>query len=403
MRKKIVRKIGAVFLGITMCLSATLTFTGNMASVEAAQDYYEVYRLYNQSTGEHFYTKNVLEYEDLQKIGWIDEGFGWYGAGSGEPVYRLYNPNAEGGDHYYTLNKEEAQGLVDLGWLIDNDWAPAFYSKGDANLYVAYNPNAQSGAHNYTTNYAEQQSLLAGGWLYDEIAWKVLAVGPKYTSKVAVDCDITSDGGGEASNPGSFRWLYSDRSFDDCNVDGEIPEIDFSGDVTMSGSNDDYGMQFVIAGSQDKSGQVGLQLHYQAGSDARYGQGKIATASINFPVASNSYGAQYYSNNTTAPNISSGQTVRLQVKYYSSGVMQTYVDGVLVGQYLANINTAEAYVLHFQANTSCTVSNIKVLVSGIDKTTYGGEDPFGFNAETYDVSGSYGHDKVAHALYYPGA
>lgn len=49
-------------------------------------------------------------------MGWRDEGIGWQAANSGEPVYRLYNPNVKGGDHYYTLSKYEAQTLVNLGW-----------------------------------------------------------------------------------------------------------------------------------------------------------------------------------------------------------------------------------------------------------------------------------------------
>lgn len=131
----------------------------------------EVYRLYNPNSGEHFYTQNFYEKNNLQNVGWRYEGIGWMTASSGQPVYRVYNPNA--GDHYYTLSKWEAQQLVNKGWRWDNNGAPAFYSNGSKNLYVAYNPNAVSGSHNYTTSSYEQNHLLKIGWIYGAIAWKV--------------------------------------------------------------------------------------------------------------------------------------------------------------------------------------------------------------------------------------
>ncbi|MGV8973781.1 family 25 glycosyl hydrolase, partial [Lactococcus lactis] len=133
----------------------------------------EVYRLYNPNSGEHFYTQNFYEKNNLQNVGWRYEGIGWMTASSGQPVYRVYNPNARGGDHYYTLSKWEAQQLVNKGWHWDNNGAPAFYSNGSKNLYVAYNPNAVSGSHNYTTSSYEQNHLLKIGWIYGAIAWKV--------------------------------------------------------------------------------------------------------------------------------------------------------------------------------------------------------------------------------------
>ena len=132
-----------------------------------------VYRLYNPNTGEHFYTQNLAEKNNLQNVGWRYEGIGWLTSSSGTPVYRVYNPNAQGGDHYYTISKWEAQQLVNKGWRWDNNGGPAFYSNGTKNLYVAYNPNAASGSHNYTTSEYEQNSLLKIGWKYGAVAWKV--------------------------------------------------------------------------------------------------------------------------------------------------------------------------------------------------------------------------------------
>ncbi len=34
----------------------------------------------------------------------------------GEPIYRLYNPNAVTGTHHYTSDKAEKDYLVSIGW-----------------------------------------------------------------------------------------------------------------------------------------------------------------------------------------------------------------------------------------------------------------------------------------------
>ncbi|WDA68725.1 glycoside hydrolase, family 25 [Lactococcus lactis] len=137
-----------------------------------------VYRLYNHNTGEHFYTKNQAEQQQLSTHGWNYEGIGWYSATSGAPVYRVYNPNSVGGDHYYTMSKYEAQSLVNKGWHWDDKGQPVFYSEGNNNLYVAYNPNTSSGSHNYTMNTYEQNSLLNKGWIYGKVAWKTMSNSP---------------------------------------------------------------------------------------------------------------------------------------------------------------------------------------------------------------------------------
>ena len=38
----------------------------------------------------------------------------------GEPVYRLYNPNAQGaGSHHYTINRAERDLLSAKGWVYE--------------------------------------------------------------------------------------------------------------------------------------------------------------------------------------------------------------------------------------------------------------------------------------------
>ena len=83
-----------------------------------------MYRLYNPNSGEHFYTQNVAEKNNLVSKGWKYEGIGWNGPTSGNPVYRLYNPNA--GDHHYTLHAYEKDNLIKKGWKYEG---LAWYAK----------------------------------------------------------------------------------------------------------------------------------------------------------------------------------------------------------------------------------------------------------------------------------
>lgn len=137
----------------------------------------EMYRLYNPNSGEHFYTANSYERDDLAGRGWHYEGVGWVApVHSNTPVYRLYNPNA--GDHHYTINTYERDSLIRVGW---RDEGIGWYSS-DTNrnypLYRQYNPNAIAGAHNYTLNRNENDQLVRLGWRAEGIAW--YGVGPGY-------------------------------------------------------------------------------------------------------------------------------------------------------------------------------------------------------------------------------
>ncbi|MGV8957118.1 hypothetical protein [Lactococcus lactis] len=354
---------------MTLTVTTTLGTIGMISTQAHAASSHPVYRLYNPNTGEHFYTENFYEQKVLSTNGWRYEGIGWQTADSGTPVYRVYNPNAKGGDHYYTMSRYEAQSLVNKGWRWDNNGKAAFYSAGNTNLYVAYNPNAQSGAHNYTTNSYEQNSLLAQGWKYGKVAWKTMGNGsPAPTAPVTpkkVDVNVTGVGGIEQNIPGSYRLLYSNKPFDLANLPG-VPTIEFSADVSLTGSSSDYENQFVIAGNAGNgSGQVGVELHYQAGNDSNFGQGRINVTTINFPAGAGTSGQQFYSVKTDAPRVANGQSVKLQVKYYDLGYMQAFVNGVLVGQYKTKLLPGgNTYILHDYTNATSNIRNIKVMKNG---------------------------------------
>lgn len=141
-----------------------------------------MYRLYNINSGEHFYTANASEMNNLSRLGWSYEGVGWTApAKSSIPVYRLYNPNA--GDHHYTTNISERNTLISIGW---NDEGIGWYSaeKNGVPLYREYNPNAMTGTHNYTTSTSEHYNLVSLGWRDEGIGWYGLAGGNVETQSV---------------------------------------------------------------------------------------------------------------------------------------------------------------------------------------------------------------------------
>jgi hypothetical protein len=72
-----------------------------------------LYRVYNSQDGNHHFTMNSYEKDNLVSRGWNDEGVGWRVASNGRPVYRIYNRG--NGEHIYTLNYEEVKAAVEAG------------------------------------------------------------------------------------------------------------------------------------------------------------------------------------------------------------------------------------------------------------------------------------------------
>ena len=132
-----------------------------------------MYRMYNPNSGEHFYTANIKEANQLLSLGWNYEKYAWTApTSSSVPVYRLYNRN--GGYHHYTTSSLEKKTLVDLGWV---DEGIAWYSDENKTtpLYRLYNPNAtgeqEAGGHHYTKDETERKALIAAGWRDEGIGW----------------------------------------------------------------------------------------------------------------------------------------------------------------------------------------------------------------------------------------
>lgn len=128
-----------------------------------------MYRLYNKGTGEHLYTADTNERDELSTKGWNYEGIAWQAPkNSNQPVYRLYNNN--GREHHYTTSDSERDSLVEAGWIYEGiGWYS--YSNEGTPLYRLYNPNAFANNHFYTTDKKERDDLVDLGWKYEGIAW----------------------------------------------------------------------------------------------------------------------------------------------------------------------------------------------------------------------------------------
>lgn len=147
-------------------INADYTSTFSNPTPKPPANSIQMYRVYNPNSGEHFYTQNVAEKNNLVSKGWRYEGIGWNGPTSGNPVYRLYNPNA--GDYHYTLHAYEKDNLIKKGWRYEG---VSWYSGGPNALHRLYNPNAKAGSHHYTLNTNEKNNLVKHGWRYEGLAW----------------------------------------------------------------------------------------------------------------------------------------------------------------------------------------------------------------------------------------
>ena len=133
-----------------------------------------MYRLYNPNSGEHFYTADADERDNVNAAGWNYEGIGWVApVESSTPVYRAYS----GTDHHYTTDWSEIETIVAAGWTYEGI---GWYSDDALRvpLYRQFNPNVEptaptnnSGSHNYTVNIDENNLLVSVGWLAEGIGW----------------------------------------------------------------------------------------------------------------------------------------------------------------------------------------------------------------------------------------
>lgn len=118
-----------------------------------------VHRLYNTSSGEHFYTANVTEKNGLVSRGWRYEGVAFVMSDYGTEVHRFYNPYS--GLHMFTTDAAETAALRAAGWRYEG---VAFHAPQDGDTKVARFYNTGNGDHLFTADATERAAVLAAGW-----------------------------------------------------------------------------------------------------------------------------------------------------------------------------------------------------------------------------------------------
>ena len=164
--KKCFRMFALALAGVFMLSSAlSASAAENSKESTAETESVPIYRRYNPGNGEHFYTTNKDEADNLVILhGWHDEGIGWYAPKNktdcGDPVYRFFNPAL--GIHRYTTDKTEREALLRYGW---NAEGVLCYSmkKGGIPVYRLWNPNNEQ--ENYTLYPAEAVMNIRHGWV----------------------------------------------------------------------------------------------------------------------------------------------------------------------------------------------------------------------------------------------
>lgn len=170
-------------IGESTEIQSNVSFTEDVnakakADAKAVLDKGFAIRLYDEksSSGDHVYTADFSEAENLINQGWTHETYA-NGKNSfksspvktaeySKPVYCAYNPNS-GGFHLYTNKKGELNTLVSqYGWKDIYNGKPVFYVSGDSGkkgIYRAYNPNSPNGQQHYCTK-GEYEGLINQGW-----------------------------------------------------------------------------------------------------------------------------------------------------------------------------------------------------------------------------------------------
>lgn len=152
-----------------------INFYGNVVAMPGN---IAVYRA-DQPGGGSFLTTNITEYNNLVANGWTGEGVDFYadppGSNDGFPVYRLYNSST--GQHFWTGSAQQEASMVQGGWtsegtvfnsidLIRQETPPP---AGDDLVYRFYIPQTYS--HFWTTDLGERDQMIAAGYDYEGVAW----------------------------------------------------------------------------------------------------------------------------------------------------------------------------------------------------------------------------------------
>jgi lysyl endopeptidase len=134
-----------------------------------------VFRLFNPSDGDHFYTDSSREAATAVVHGYVEEGVP-FAADSDHPglvdVFRFFNSGT--GDHFYTIDPGERDALIAAGGSNPYGYqyegvafsASGQHLLGTEPIHRFYSP--LSGDHLYTADLSEGA---AGHHIYEGVAW----------------------------------------------------------------------------------------------------------------------------------------------------------------------------------------------------------------------------------------
>ena len=123
----------------------------------------EVFRLFNEDTGEHLYTADEGEIACLEDAGWSNEGPCWVAPyATGTAVYRLFNESD--GEHLYIADQGEISYLVDQGWKNEGVAFFSYDGEGGTPVYRVFDPNGLAFTHTYSIDEGEVAYLVDNGW-----------------------------------------------------------------------------------------------------------------------------------------------------------------------------------------------------------------------------------------------
>ncbi len=124
----------------------------------------EVFRLFNEDTGEHLYSADEGEVAYLvEEAGWSNEGPCWVAPyATGTAVYRLFNESD--GEHLYIADQGEISYLVDQGWKNEGVAFFSYDGEGGTPVYRVFDPNGLAFTHTYSIDEGEVAYLVDNGW-----------------------------------------------------------------------------------------------------------------------------------------------------------------------------------------------------------------------------------------------
>ena len=139
---------------------------------------WDVYELFNSSTGQYFFTDNTTEVSSMSSNGWTNNGVSFT---SIDPirqetpppaglmnVYRFYIPQSY--SHFWTTSLNERDNMINAGYDYEGVSFSSYATTTSTPVYRLYAPALEQ--HLFTTDLNEKNTLVAdGGWNYEGISF----------------------------------------------------------------------------------------------------------------------------------------------------------------------------------------------------------------------------------------